>query len=154
MGQYYSTYRQGKVKSISKYEYKFKNHFLNDIQKQKKHLRYLRSKWNAILFDHSDDYFYSFIPLEKDDKIYSLESKITTHPPFDNLNQLSGYLSLLMCEYLESKSKRFLNNNIFVLDHKTEYLFMRLECIEVKFETFPSGDFYIFFIISSFNTLA
>ncbi|MCB0742909.1 MAG: hypothetical protein KDC67_03305 [Ignavibacteriae bacterium] len=101
------------------------------------------------MFDHSDDYFYSFIPLEKDDKIYSLESKITTHPPFDNLNQLSGYLSLLMCEYLESKSKRFLNNNIFVLDHKTEYLFMRLECIEVKFETFPSGDFYIFFINKS-----
>lgn len=139
---HFITSKYGKIRELKVYRYNFKNSLGKEAKT--KLLKWLKYSDEINIYEIGNKYFKTFTSLGKS-KQYRLESCKILSPPFENLQEISAYISKDVLKSLKQNYQQHNFKNLVIVDNLCYSDFLFLKCVKFNVQLFKSGRFYIHF---------
>lgn len=139
---HFITSKYGKINELKVYRYKFNERI--EPNAKIKLSNWLKYTDNIDILEINNNYFKSFSILEKS-KQYKFEGLKNITPPFENIAEISSYLSKDILKSLTKEYSQHNFRNMVIVDNHTNSDFLFLKCVKFNVQVFKTGRFYIHF---------
>lgn len=139
---HFITSKYGRIRELKVYHYNF-NDSLEDEAKTKL-FKWLKFNDGVSLYEIGNKYFKTFTVLETS-KQYKLEGFKVLKPSFENIQEISSYISKDILKSLTQSYQQHNFKNMVIVDNLCYSDFLFLKCIKFNVQLFKSGRFYIHF---------